>query len=199
MNRRYVIHSASKPPPNRGPIEGGGTWVVNKPNGYYLGFASAGSSFELAFTSASGWHYGRVHGFIDLCGWIVPDAIKLSAPHQATPPSCSAASRNAHVHRLSLGKNFNLAPHVHGGAGDGTHVAVRHPCNFHRNYFRGSSLHGGHWSAGLTVSGKVFYRFTTRFPSTNPAAVVRAEGLGWGFIPLSHITALPPHLSNAND
>jgi hypothetical protein len=190
MHHLYEIRAAYKPPPNSGPVEGGGTWIANKPNGYYMGFAKEGSHFELAFTSRRGWHFGRIIYTVNLCGWIVPDAIHLKHPVHKVKPTCSASDRYLFWDRSTFGEEFNHGP---GGEGDGTKVEVTDTCSFYRNYFHGNHLHP-HKSGLVThlhrqslEHSKVHYRFSTK---TGNAAVARVAmaGLGWGFIvPVSSI------------
>jgi hypothetical protein len=188
----HVVVTASSPSTGQ-PIAGGGSWLVNKPSGYYVGRAIAGSRFDNTFTSTAGWHYGRA-GSPNMCAWAMPGSLGTITGQPAD--SCSAATRDNLAHRRNIGKDFNALAH---DATDGTVVAAG-ACPLYYNYFVGTNFaggaNGGHWNhlAGSTAS-TVRYRFTTL---DNGAAVVRDTALGWGFAPASCV-GRPTTVFNDND
>jgi hypothetical protein len=179
----WAIQTA--PSPSTGSaIEGGGSWIVNKPSGYYLGRAVVGSEFDVVQTSGANWHYGRAISTVNMCGWVMPGSMWYKI--RTVNDSCSEATKSTLWHRLYIGKDFNAPAHA---TGDGTDVWASN-CPVYLNYFYGTDFasNGGRWNhyAG-TVTGVVKYRFTTR---DGGARVVRvpsttAGGIGWGFMPSS--------------
>jgi hypothetical protein len=175
----WVIKTAPSPSTGQ-PIVGGGSWIVNKPSGYYIGRAMVGTKFDVVSTTSSNWHYGRAIDTVNMCGWVMPGSMNYQVGSQAD--SCSATSGVVldMAHRLYIGKDFNAPAH---DATDGTSIPAG-SCAFYYNYFYGSnfSSNGGHWNnyAGNTSAGYVMYRFTTR---DGGARVVRDPNLGWGFVP----------------
>ncbi|MEU5691773.1 hypothetical protein [Actinosynnema sp. NPDC020468] len=186
----HVVVTANSPSTGQ-PVTGGGTWLVNKPSGYYLGRELPGGRFDNEETSPAGWHYGRAGG-PDLCSWAMPGS--LGAVTGRPPDSCSATTRERLSHRRGVGRDYNAPAHE---ATDGTSVAAG-TCTLYYNYFHGTDFpsNGGHWAnpAG-PVGGSVRYRFTTL---DGRAAVVRDPALGWGFVPLSCVTR-PSPLYNDDD
>lgn len=181
------------PSPSTGAaIEGGGSWVVNKPSGYYLGRAVSGSRFDVVDTTPANWHYGRAINGVNMCGWVMPGSMGSKVGAQSD--TCSAATRERLTHRRSFGKDFNAAAHR---AETGSSVPAR-PCKFHQNYFYGSDFAtgGGRWADPTgTNAGSVLYRFTTL---DGRAAVVRDPALGWGFLPVECVDK-PATVYNDND
>lgn len=180
------------PSPSVGtPIEGGGSWIVNKPSGYYLGRAVKGSTFDNEANSGNNWHYGRAGG-PNMCGWVMPGS--LGATTGRPSDSCSAATEERIKHRLNFGRDFNAKAHK---AETGSSVPAN-GCTMYYNYFRGTDFAsgGGHWAnrAGST-GASVLYRFTTR---DGKAAVVRDPTLGWGFVDASCV-GRPERVHNDND
>lgn len=175
----WTIQTANSPSSGQ-PIAGGGSWITNKPSGYYIGRAMVGTRFDVVYTSSANWHYGRAIDTVNMCGWVMPGSMASKVGYQAD--SCSATSGvvNDMAHRLYIGKDFNAPAH---DATDGTSVPAG-SCPFYYNYFYGSdfSSNGGHWAnqTSNTSSGYVMYRFTTR---DGGARVVRDPVLGWGFVP----------------
>ena len=170
------------------PIRGGGTWLVNKPSGYYLGRALPGQRFEDEDTSPAGWHYGRGPLF---CAWAMPGS--LGADAGTVADNCGDESPMAH--RRTIGADFNAPAHE---ATDGTPVPADVSCTVHLNYLQGDDFagNGGHWADPAGHPGaSVRYRFTTR---DGKAVVVRDEVLGWGFLPVGCVTR-PAELFNDND
>lgn len=168
-------------PSTHAPIAGGGTWLVNKPSGYYVGRAPSGALFVNELTSPrSHWHYGRAATAVKLCAWAMPRSFARTVGRVRS--SCSARTRVYLSHRLNIGKDFNAAAHK---ARTGTVVKLTGPCELRYNYFHGTRFdrNGGHWadSAGTIPVDrtKVLYRFTTL---DGQAAVVRDPVLGWGFV-----------------
>ncbi len=189
----WVIKTA--PSPSTGtPILGGGSWIVNKPSGYYIGRAMVGSQFDVVETTAANWHYGRAITTVNMCGWLMPGSMDRRVGSQ--PDSCSAATKEVLKHRRNIGKDFNARRHL---AADGTMVSTKGSCEVYYNYFYGTDFagnNGGHWAdpAGIAASS-VAYRFTTL---DGGAAVVRDPFLGWGFVSTSCIDR-PANLHNDDD
>ena len=70
-----TIKTAPSPSSTGGPVQGGGSWITNKPSGYYLGRATTGSRFNLVPGHGATWHYGRAIDTVDLCGWVMPGSL----------------------------------------------------------------------------------------------------------------------------
>lgn len=182
----YTVQANSPKPAtcgNSGTIPAG-TWLVNKTCGYYIGEAMANATFDDQSTASDGFHFGRVHGDVNLCGWIPPKALSAS-PTGTADPTCSAATEDAMSHRLSFGYNFNAAAHA---AQDGTEVTTTAGCQEDYNYFTTSTLSTGtlHDPAG-PAAADVYYRYTANGDGGS-VAEVRDPNLGWVFIPISCIT-----------
>ncbi|MBV1851346.1 hypothetical protein [Catellatospora tritici] len=177
------------------PITGGGSWIVNKPSGYYLGRAAVGSRFDVVETTGANWHYGRAITTVNMCGWVMPGSMDYQVGSQAD--SCSATTKDMLSHRQNIGRDYNAPAHQ---AGDGSAVATSGSCPLYYNYFYGTSFaggaNGGHWAnyAG-TASTTVYYRFTTL---DRGAAVVRDPVLGWGFT-VAGCTGRPAAVYNDGD
>ena len=193
----YTIKTAPSPSTGR-PIEGGGSWITNKPSGYYVGRAMAGTRFSLIPGRGRTWHYGRATGTADLCGWVMPGS--LGTKGAPSPGSCPDATAERLSHRTSIGRDYNAKAHA---MQTGTKVSATDSpsCTFHYNYFHGTDFaHGanaGHWAnpAGQMTSGFVLYRFTTL---DGGAVVARDPVHGWGFAPASCV-GRPPHVFNDDD
>jgi hypothetical protein len=182
---RYTIQPNSPKPEvcdNHGTIPAG-TWLQNKPCGYFVGTAMAGSSFDVHQTTANGYHYGRSHGDNGICAWIPPGALSDS-PSATAPASCSAATEERIGHRRTFGRDFNAEAH---NATDGSPISVDPGCGAFHNYYTSSAYDTGtlHDPAGTPVP-EVRYRFTTN--GTNPAIVVRDADLGWVFMDRDCVT-----------
>lgn len=192
-----TLHSViTAPSPSTGaPIAGGGSWIVNKPSGYYLGRELAGGHFDNEANSSGNWHYGRAVTGINMCGWAMPGS--LGANLGTVADSCSMATQATLSHRLNVGRDYNSPAHQ---ATDGSPVPAHTGCTLYFNYFSGTSFaggaNGGHWAnpAGAPQSS-VQYRFTTL---DGQAAVVRDTMLGWGFLPIGCVQR-PANLYNDND
>ncbi|GAA1658918.1 hypothetical protein GCM10009765_05290 [Fodinicola feengrottensis] len=188
----HVIQTANSPSTGQ-PVLGGGSWIVNKPSGYYVGRAMAGSVFDDEVTSSGNWHFGRASTTVDMCGWVMPGSLGGSLGD--TADTCSTTTQNAISHRRTVGKDYNQPAHA---TGDGTAAAANTGCVVQFNYFVGTdySSNGGHWAnpAGNAAS-TVFYRFTT---NDGAAVVVRDPNLGWGFLPIGCVQR-PTALYNDND
>jgi hypothetical protein len=180
-------------PTTGSPIAGGGSWIVNKPSGYYLGRSLPGWEFDNEQTTAANWHYGRAITRLNMCGWAMPGSMGTLV--RSVSDSCSDTTQSTLSHRLTVGRDFNAPAHA---AGDGTASPANTGCTLYYNYFYGTDFtsNGGHWAdpAGAP-SGTVMYRFTTR---DGQAAVVRDSNLGWGFLPIGCVTR-PSDLYNDND
>lgn len=189
----YLIKTANSPSTGT-PIQGGGSWIVNKPSGYYLGRSMVNTKFDVVSTTGANWHYGRAIDTVNMCGWVMPGS--MGTFQYATSDSCSAATQDMLSHRMNLGKDYNAAAHA---AGDGSNVWASTSCPFYYNYFYGTDFtsNGGHWAnfAGYTSAGYVYYRFTTR---DGGAVVARDPNLGWGFAQASCV-GRPTTVYNDND
>jgi hypothetical protein len=194
----YTIKTAPSPSSQGGPIEGGGSWITNKPSGYYVGRAMVGSRFNLVPGRGETWHYGRAIDTVDMCGWIMPGSLGTQRGREAD--SCSNATLDVIKHRRSIGKDFNAKAHA---MQTGTAVvATNSPsCIFHYNYFHGTDFargaNAGHWAnaAGRMTAGTVLYRFTTL---DGGAVEAKDPNLGWGFAPASCV-GRPPQVFNDDD
>jgi hypothetical protein len=182
------------PSPSTGePIAGGGSWIVNKPSGYYVGRAMPGWSFDDEVTTSGNWHYGRARTGVTMCGWVLPGS--MGADLGPTGDTCSSATQATISHRLTVGRDYNAPAHE---ATDGTSVPANTGCTLYFNYFYGTDFtsNGGHWAtAAGAPQGSVRYRFTTR---DGQAVVVRDTVLGWGFLPIGCVQR-PGSLYNDND
>lgn len=182
---RYTIQPNSPKPAvcgNSGPIPAG-TWLQNKPCGYFVGTALAGSSYDVQETTPSNYHFGRNHGNNNLCAWIPPGALS-SQPTGTAPASCSAATREALLHRRTFGYDFNAAP----GAEDGSAITLSAGCGSTYNYFTTSDYSTGSWRDYAGTPGTtVYYRYTAYGPEPR-AMAVRDNSLGWVFVPRSCVT-----------
>lgn len=137
---RYVVQANSPKPEvceNFGTVPHG-TWMQNKPCGYWVGTAIAGSSFDVHSTTESDYHYGRSHDN-NICGWIPPGASSSEATGTA-PESCGEDIANRIVHRMSIGHDVNAPPHE---ATDGTTIGVNPSCTAYANYFTSSDYDTG--------------------------------------------------------
>ncbi|MER5917305.1 hypothetical protein ABT124_45005 [Streptomyces sp. NPDC001982] len=188
----WQIQTANSPSTGA-PIAGGGSWIVNKPSGYYLGRSLSGWEFDNEQTTSANWHYGRAITRLNMCGWAMPGSMGVFV--RSVSDSCSDTTKSTLSHRLTIGRDFNAPAHA---TGDGTVSPANTGCTLYYNYFHGTDFtsNGGNWadSAGAP-SGTVMYRFTTR---DGQAAVVRDPNLGWGFLPIACVTR-PSALYNDND
>lgn len=174
----WVIQTA--PSPSTGePVTGGGSWIVNKPSGYYLGREMPGGLFDDEQTTSDNWHWGRAITQIDMCGWAMPGS--MGSLDYATSDSCSTTTQSDMSHREYIGVNFNMPAH---DATDGTGIPANTGCLLYYNYFYGTDFpsNGGSWAnAAGYASSTVYYRFTTR---DGQAVVVRDPVYGWAFLPI---------------
>ncbi|WP_410573778.1 hypothetical protein [Amycolatopsis sp. cmx-4-61] len=189
-----VHRIVTAPSPSTGaPIDGGGSWIVNKPSGYYLGRAMPGDSFDNEVTTSANWHFGRAQSTVNMCGWVLPGS--MGADLGPTADSCSATTQGSLSHRLTVGRDYNAPAHQ---ATDGSSVPADPTCTLYFNYFHGTDFtaNGGHWATPAGApQGSVRYRFTTR---DGQAVVVRDSVLGWGFLPIGCVQR-PASLYNDND
>lgn len=184
VNRYTVQPNSPKPAAcnNSGTVPAG-TWLQNKPCGYWVGTAMADSSFDVHQTNASNYHYGRSHGNNNICGWIPPGALG-SSPTASVAESCSDATKNNIAHRRTVGYNFNAAAHA---ATDGTAITVNPACTAYYNYYTTSTYSDGSLrDAAGNPGSTVMYRFTTN--GSNPAIVVRDSAIGWIFLSRTCVT-----------
>ena len=188
----HLIQTADSPSTGA-PVTGGGSWIVNKPSGYYLGRAMVGSTFDDEVTSGANWHYGRAITGVDMCGWVMPGS--MGAGVGSTADTCSSDTESQLTHRTYIGRDFNAAAHA---TDHGTDEPANPACTVYFNYFHGSDYasNGGHWSdpAG-SASSTVGYRFTTR---DGQAVVIADPVRGWGFLPIGCVTR-PAQLFNDDD
>jgi hypothetical protein len=188
----WTVKTANSPSTGE-PIRGGGSWIVNKPSGYYIGRALPGWEFDNEQTTPGNWHYGRAITRVNMCGWTMPGS--MASFVRSVPDSCSDATMDRLSHRLTIGRDYNAPAHQ---ATDGTPVPTNPTCILHYNYFHGTDYpdNGGHWAdPASTPQPTVRYRFTTR---DGQAAVVRDTVLGWGFLPVRCVQR-PANLYNDND
>ncbi|HEV7628839.1 MAG TPA: hypothetical protein VGO89_20300, partial [Streptomyces sp.] len=105
---RYEIKANSPKPEacnNHGTVPAG-TWLQNKPCGYFIGTAMSGTAFDVHETTQADYHYGHNYGGNNVCAWIPPASLS-SSPSGTAEESCSAATREKISHRLSFGSDFN--------------------------------------------------------------------------------------------
>lgn len=186
VNRFEIQANSPKPAAcnNHGTVPAG-TWLQNKPCGYFIGTAMSGSAFDVHDTTPSDYHYGHNYGGNNLCAWIPPGALS-SSPSGTAEESCSAATRERISHRRSFGSDFNAGAH---DETDGSPVSVDPACGggAFLNFYNSSDYNGGSLRdpAGAP-SAEVQYRFTTNGP--DPAVVVRDANLGWVFMDRDCVT-----------
>ncbi|HEX6499706.1 MAG TPA: hypothetical protein VF054_11835 [Micromonosporaceae bacterium] len=183
VNRYTIIYNAPKPAVcgNSGTIPAG-TWLQNKPCGYFVGIALGGTSYDVHETNPSNYHYGRNYGNNNFCAWIPPGA--LSGPTATgLPASCGSTVRDNLLHRRTFGYNFNAPANT---ATDGSPIQVNTGCGAYYNYFTSSYFTSGslHDFAGYPQSW-VYYRYTA---NGSGAIAVRDPGLGWIFLSPSCVT-----------
>ena len=195
----YTVKHA-RGPHDGGLIAGQGSWITNKPYGYYIGFARQGARFNHMSTS-KGHAFGRIMDGPNMCGWLLPDA--LGPRVGSDTDSCSERTRDALRHRRNIGKDFSARAHGKDANGRvdrdnnvGIKVAAR-KCPLYRNYYHGTVFTKGAGAdpAGETTFGYVYYRYTTL---DGEMAVVHAPSLGWGFIDVGCVTR-PRTLYNDSD
>ncbi|MFE8596986.1 hypothetical protein [Archangium violaceum] len=190
----WTIQTAPNPsgPTTGQPIAGGGAWITNKPQGYYIGRIMVGQRFNVQETSPANWHFGRAMDTVNMCGWTMPGSMATKVG--STSDSCSAATRSALFQRLTIGKNFSSAGNTYAVIG-----ATATNCPFYYNYFYGTDYpnNEGAWANsvyGVNYTGRVDYRYQTR---QGGAYVVRDANSIWGFMP-SYCVALD-HYGVFND
>lgn len=183
VNRYTIIANAPKPAVcnNSGAIPAG-TWLQNKPCGYFVGIARAGTSYDVHETTGSNYHYGRNYGNNNFCAWIPPGA--LSGPTATgLAASCGSTVRENLLHRRTFGFNFNAAAHAET---DGSPISVNTGCLAYYNYFNSSLFTSGslHDPAGQPQS-TVRYRYTA---NGGGAIAIRDTDLGWVFLGAGCVT-----------
>jgi hypothetical protein len=193
-----IYHIKTATSPTKGsPILGGGSWIVNRHSGYYIGRAEIDDLFEVVYEtkSAKVWYYGRSHGLLSIRGFIMPGS--LGKKHKKIHDTCSPESRhNIERDRLKFGHYFNAPAH---GSETGTPVSVKTDCTFAYNYFIGNSFRGGRFrsksgSMAITANTQVLYRYTTW---DDNAVVIKHPSYGWGFAPASCVDR-PARVFNDN-
>lgn len=178
-----------------------GAWLANKPCGYIVGTALAGTRFDNHKNSSADFHYGRARGSgANFCAWIIPGA--LQGPAVTVADSCSSSTENAIVHRRTIGKEFDNEPHVGNGA---TTIPINaSACTGYYNYFTDSTYQTGRLMdpVGTALPSNGAYRYST---NDGKAAMVRVgsgtAGTTWLFVDraciASQLVGYP--LSNTND
>jgi hypothetical protein len=193
-----IHHIKTAKSPTKGTfIQGGGSWIVNRHSGYYLGRVEAGDLFEVVYETKSKkvWYYGRSYGLLRIRGFIMPES--LDKKYKKIADTCSPESRhNIEKNRLKFGHEFNAPAHI---SETGTPVKVNTDCSLDYNYFIGSSFRSGQFrskrgSMPMTADTVVLYRFTTW---DDKAVVIKHPYHGWGFAPASCIDR-PSPLFNDN-
>ncbi|MGB9377404.1 MAG: hypothetical protein WCB04_07825 [Mycobacteriales bacterium] len=188
----HSIQTANSPSTGA-PIAGGGTWIVNRADAYYIGRLLPGSTFDNEYTDGNNWHYGRAYANINMCGWAMPGS--MGASTGALADSCSDAVKSQLSHRRYVGRDYNAPAHA---AVDGTGVPANTACGLYYNYFYGTdftSNYGHPADFAGSLSGTVYYRFTT---NDGAMVVVRDPVLGWGFASISCVQR-PAQLYNDDD
>lgn len=204
VNQYTVTANSPKPAAacnNHGTVPAGG-WLANKPCGYIMGTALAGTRFDVNDTSGSNWHYGRTRGANgkNFCTWLMPAALDLGS-RSSVPASCSAETRSTMAHRLSFGRDFDAAPHT----GNGAIVVPINPaaCPGYYNYFDSSSFDSGTLRdpVGFALPTAGGYRYTSKDGQASVIRVKDASGETiWMFVARSCIESqLPANLNNEND
>lgn len=178
-----------------------GAWLANKPCGYVVGTALAGTRFDNDLNAGRGNHFGRSHqsGGASTCAWTLPGS--LTPTGRTTPDSCSSATAARIVHRRDIGRDFDNKPHVGNGAPTIKIDASR--CRGFYNYFTDSSYTRGrlHDPVGHPLSAIGAYRYATL---DRKAAMIRnstGAATTWMFVARSCIASQlnGTTLSNAND
>jgi len=202
-SRHTVLANVPKPQAACGNVGSlpAGSWLANKPCGYIVGWAMAGSTFDNHLNSASNFHYGRTYqsGGANFCAWALPSSLGSSTSTVAD--SCSTATKDSIVHRLAIGRDFDNEP----GVGNGTITIPVNAsgCAGYYNYFNSSSYGSGyfHDPVGFAPSATSGYRYASNDLN---AAMIRSDSGGettWMFVDRSCIAAQIAGypLSNTND
>jgi len=168
-------------------IKGGGSWIVNRHSGYYIGRVEVNDLFEVVYETKSKkkWYYGRSYGLLKIRGFILPES--LGKKYKEVADTCSPESRHTiDNNRRKFGKDFNAPAHF---KETGTPVKVKTDCQLFYNYFIGRSFYGGNFrskTGPMEVKHNTYvsYRFTTL---DGIAAVIKHPIHGWGFALASSI------------
>ncbi len=174
---------------NSGTVVAGG-WLANKPCGYIVGTAVAGTRFDVNSTSSTSFHFGRTRSSdgTNFCAWLVPSALNLSS---GTPvaDSCSTSTSNSIVHRLAIGRDFDNAPHE--GNGAVTIPVNASGCTGYYNYVDNSSYNSGHLrdAVGFTLPASGGYRYSSKDRQAAMIRVTDGSGTTWLFVARSCIDA----------
>lgn len=179
-----------------------GSWLANKPCGYIVGTALAGTLFDNHENTAANFHYGRARtsGGANFCAWILPGSLDTSSV-TTVPDSCSAATKDAIAHRRTIGRDFDNEPHVGNGA---TTIPIdASACTGYYNYFSDSSYSTGvlHDPVGYPLSSVGAYRFATNDLQAAMVRVGSGDATTWMFVARSCIASqlVGQTLSNTND
>ncbi len=186
--------------------KGGGAWIINKNEGYYIGRAFNGD--QLLQVSTDNNHiYGliRAHPFKDnrvtyKCGFIkdgigqlIPDGMQPIERYSSTDISkyqtCEKhKSSIRYRYNIGIEESFNCIPR---GCVDGTTSTklAETKCSrkLYYNLFTVGGIPRGYDVAG-TQTSNIHYRFTT---TNGKWAVVRSDQLGWGYMQKRCIEGYP--------
>jgi len=183
-----------------------GSWLANKPCGYIVGTALAGTTFDNHKNSGANFHYGRTYqsGGANFCAWALPSS--LGSTISTVADSCSSGTESSIVHRRTIGRDFDNEPGV--GNGAPTIPVNASGCTGYYNYFNSSTYGSGSFRdpVGYTLPANGSYRYSS---NDLQAAMVRVgtgtgpppAGTTWMFVARSCIAAqLAGYpLSNTND
>lgn len=204
INQYTTIGNVAKPAAecnNHGTMPAGG-WLANKPCGYVMGTAMAGTKFDVSTTTSNNFHFGRWRAGdgSSWCAYLTPRSLDTSNP-TSIADSCSSSTSSTLVHRLSFGRDFDVAPHTGNGA-----IVVPvdlSACTGFYNYYNDSNYNSGTLRDAVGVALPATsggYRYSTK---DNGASMVRADINGetqWFFVAKSCIAGqLPSNLNNEND
>lgn len=184
--------------------KGGGAWIVNKSEGYYIGRAYNGDQL-LQISTDLNFKYGliRSHPFKDnrityKCGFI-KDGIGQLIPDGTHPierySSVDIAKYNVcESHKVKIrdrsyiGEGFNCLPGVCVDGTTSTKLAdTKCSKKLYYNLFTVGGVPRGYNVAGIQTSN-IHYRFTTK---DGKWAVVRSDQLGWGYMQKRCIEGYP--------
>lgn len=189
---QYTVN-ANVPKPsvcnNSGTIAAGG-WLANKPCGYIVGTARAGTRFDVNFSTSSNFHFGRTRDTdgTNFCAWLVPGALNLGT-RTTVADSCGTSTSDTVVHRLAIGRDFDNEPHV--GNGASTIPVNAAGCTGYYNYFTDSTYATGRLrdAVGFTLPSTGAYRYSSRDSQAAMIRVGTGDSTTWLFVARSCINA----------
>jgi len=195
MKDVYVIKTATYGP-DIDPIQGGGTWILNRPNGYYVGRLLSGEQFVSEFIFEDGSHFGRTLGVSEICGYVLKSSLDKVVGQREQ--SCSQESVAEMFHRMSIGKDY--ATPASKRSTDGVPVRVTSDSAIlYYNYYFGSDFpyNGGHWEepSPHPLNTTVNYVYSSL---DGLAAIVQDRIHGLGFVSIDDIEK-PSVVYNDND